>query len=147
MVKFLKFYPSEFHKRESIGYTPLFFEAESSLLMPDFFVPGLEQTLPSDSYRRSRISALGVAMPSEIIEVKNEIGEGGLEAIVQAERDYVWLHSSDKVSSSHVTVIFFTAVVNTTLPSVFCHPKDITLSDISHRYQWALHIRVRRCLC
>ena len=47
-------------------------------------------------------------MSSEIFELKDEIGEGGLDAIVQAERDYVWLHSSDEVSS-YVTVIFFTA--------------------------------------
>ena len=144
IVSFLQFYPSGREKRDAIGRTCLFFEGKSSLLTPTEFSRGSGKTFSPDGHRKSR-TPFGIAIPSELIELKNEIGEGGSDAVAQVQRDYACLHSSDEASSQILIWLLFPSrtAVNTMLPSVFCHPKNIILSDIAHCHQRASHKRVR----
>jgi hypothetical protein len=100
---FLEFYPSKRTKRDAIGRTCLFFEEQSSLLTPTEFSRGTGKTFSPDGHRKSR-TPFGIAIPSELIELKNEIGEGGSDAAAQVQRDYACLHSSDQVSSSNINM-------------------------------------------
>jgi hypothetical protein len=103
--KFVQFYRIELHKQQNIGQTRLFLEAESSLLKSSQFMRGPGKVFSPNGYRMSHIPALGVRMPSEIIKLKSEIGEGGSDAVAQVECDYVCLHSSDVVSPLTMAVI------------------------------------------
>ena len=84
---FLQLYPSEHAKRDAIGRTCLFFKDESSLLTPTEFSRGSVKTFSPDGRLKSR-TPFGIAIPSELIEVKNEIGEGGSDAVALVQRDY-----------------------------------------------------------
>ena len=105
MAILLEFYYNENYKRESIGKTCLFWEKGNSLLRVTRFPRGGGGFIELDGHRLSHVPALNLQIPSEIIAVKNEMGDGGADGLAIAERDYVCLHTSDEVSSSDVTVI------------------------------------------
>lgn len=105
MEKSLEFYDSELERQSIIGKTWLFRENGNTLLRGTNFKRPRGTNIQPDGHRMSFVSALNCTVPSEVIEVKNEMGDGGADVLAQAERDYVCLYASDEVSSSHVTVI------------------------------------------
>ena len=77
MEKFLQFYCTALKKWKSISKTHLFFEEGKTHLIPSTFMRGPDNTFTPNGHRMSYVSALQVAMLSEIIELRNEIGDGG----------------------------------------------------------------------
>ena len=138
---FLQLYPPEHAKRDAIGRTCLFFEDESSLLTPTEFSRGSGKTFSPDGRRKSR-TPFGIAIPSELIGVKNEIGEGGSDAVALVLSVSTVLMR--RVPQILMWLLFPSrTAVRTMLPSVFCHPKDIIPSGIAHCHQRASHKRLR----
>jgi hypothetical protein len=109
IINFLDFYSDEPFRLRGIGQTRLFNENGVPLVQPTKFLRDSGKTFEPNGHRKSFVTTLHTAIPSEIIEVKNEIGEGLSDSITQAERDYVCMHSSPEVSSSDITLVLFTA--------------------------------------
>lgn len=139
------FRSEELKQRVLSGLSWLMGERGSFLAVTSFYRDTGPEFRP-DGHRMSYIPALGLAVPSEIIEVKNEIGEGGSDAITQAECDYLCFHDTAIVSLIFHSIYYY-ANTNATLCSVFQSPCGITLPCVTSWYKWASHRGLGYCFC